>query len=389
MILYLSSATSYEIFNGFVEEKKIINGNQAQKFNSLLICGLCDHDSITCISNLPFEKSVKYNELSPHITGNIRYYILPNRRSKLLRKLSNYLYFKKLIKKAVKENKVDIVVCDAINVGASQAATWCSKKFNIPKVAIVTDVPEIMAKGRMSIWGKHCAKLMKNYDGYILLTKAMNNIVNPKEKPFIIMEGLCDPTISSDEILNTEKKSKVILYSGSLSKDVGIENLLEAFSKLNLSGWELHIYGNGSLVSLVEEKQQSYSSIKYKGIVPNHKVVQRQRDADVLINPRPEGIKYGNFSFPSKVMEYMVSATPVMSTRLPGIPDEYFNFVYAIEDSSVQGLEKAIKRVVSLSEIERIELGESARKFVVDHKSYKAQGARVAELLEQIKGKQR
>jgi len=52
------------------------------------------------------------------------------------------------------------------------------------------------------------------------------------------------------------------------------------------------------------------------------------------------------YSFPSKLIEYMASATPVLTTRLPGIPPEYEPYVYWIEDDSVEGIEHSLRAVM-------------------------------------------
>lgn len=36
-------------------------------------------------------------------------------------------------------------------------------------------------------------KLQQSYDLYVLFSKPMNNIVNPKNKPYVVMEGIYNP----------------------------------------------------------------------------------------------------------------------------------------------------------------------------------------------------
>ena len=60
-------------------------------------------------------------------------------------------------------------------------------------------------------------KLQKSYDLYILFSKQMNNIVNPNNKPFLVMEGIYNP-----EGLNLKKveKKHAITYAGKLNKEM-------------------------------------------------------------------------------------------------------------------------------------------------------------------------
>ena len=50
------------------------------------------------------------------------------------------------------------------------------------------------------------------------------------------------------------------------------------------------------------------------------------------MNPRFTGAEYTLYSFPSKNIEYMVSGTPVITTRLAGIPDDYYPYVFVFEE---------------------------------------------------------
>ena len=46
--------------------------------------------------------------------------------------------------------------------------------------------------------------------------------------------------------------------------------------------------------------------------------------------------------FPSKNHEYMVTGTPVLTTKLPCFPEEYDPYLYYMEDVSVDGFYKSM-----------------------------------------------
>ena len=62
-----------------------------------------------------------------------------------------------------------------------------------------------------------------------------------------------------------------------------------------------------------------------------------------IITDLPE---YTKNSFPSKNMEYMVSRTPIMTTKLPGMPEKYDPYVYFIEDESPDGIANVLRKVI-------------------------------------------
>ena len=101
-----------------------------------------------------------------------------------------------------------------------------------------------------------------------------------------------------------------------------------------------------------------------------------------MVNPRPTDEEYTKYSFPSKNMEYMVSGTAVLTTNLPGMPEEYKQYVYLIEDESVDGVCKALKKISELSEEEVMNKSRLAREFVLSEKNNKIQTKKIIELID-------
>ena len=117
--------------------------------------------------------------------------------------------------------------------------------------------------------------------------------------------------------------------------------------------------------------------IVYKGIVLNNEIVQIQEEATLLINPRPTTEEFTKFSFPSKNMEYMVSGTPMVTTKLPGMPPEYYEYVFLFEDETVEGMADTLKNILLRSDAELSCLGSKAQQFVLNSKSNYIQAERI------------
>ena len=211
-------------------------------------------------------------------------------------------------------------------------------------------------------------KLDNSFDGYIVLTKYMNEIVNIRNKPYMVMEGIAD--ISADE------------YNG-------IEILLQAFVELKNTEWELWICGEGELREWVKQVSMANSNIKYYGIIPNEKVLELEKRATLLINPRLTTNTFTRYSFPSKTMEYMASGSATIITRLEGIPEEYFEFVYVWEDETVLGMYNFLKKMFKEDTSCLCQKGKKAQQFVLRNKNVSHQGRRVLEFLSYISKKGR
>src|SRR5690606_24382556 len=133
------------------------------------------------------------------------------------------------------------------------------------------------------------------------------------------------------------------------SKKYGIETLLKAFSFTSNPKYKLMICGDGDAKDLVYDYLHKDDRIKYLGKLPHDKTLLLQKNADLLVNPRTPKGEFTKFSFPSKTMEYLALGTPVLMYKLPGIPNEYFNYCYTIDDYSHEALANKINEILSLS----------------------------------------
>lgn len=370
MILYISYATDNDVFNKLLNEGKINSGNAVQKFNDSIMRGLGKQEKLISLAvvgygNCNAEKiEVKKN--------GIEYIVVKNRLGKL-HKVWNVLYLWQEGKRIIKTERPRVILCDAIANSPNHISKLLARLFHIPVIGIVTDLPGTMGGGTNAL--KKCGR-MRGFDAYILLTEDMNIVVNPRNKPYIVVEGLCSPDIPAARQLSRYKK--IIMYTGGIRKGVnGIEYFIEGFLKANIPGCELHFYGTGNLVTWIKKMSQSHPQIKYMGNVSTVEIVKRQRTADLLINPRPSNQEFCKYSFPSKTIEYMVSGVPVLMTRLPGVPKEYFDYVYVIEDESSDGVYKMLKKIYSMNEEKRYEFGMTAREFVLEKKSCFVQAKRI------------
>ena len=78
----------------------------------------------------------------------------------------------------------------------------------------------------------------------------------------------------------------------------------------------------------------------------------------------------------------MASGTPLLTTKLPGMPVEYHQYVYLFEEESIQGYADALKKVLSEPNDNLHAKGVQAKNFVLQNKNYIVQAQRVLGLLE-------
>lgn len=224
--------------------------------------------------------------------------------------------------------------------------------------------------------------LLPKIDSYVLLSKAMTQKLPVKNNNWTIIEGIFyNQTYEFTK--NTNLNVKKILYSGSLNRKYGILNLLEAFSSIKEANLELIICGDGDVKNEIIQASKKDSRIIYLGVIPRGNVLQLQSESTLLVNPRtPEG-EYTKYSFPSKIMEYLASGTATLIYKLPGIPEEYYDYCYTIEnDFSIDRLANEIKTICSSDPIDLKTIGVNAKEFILKEKNPISQCTKIKDLIE-------
>lgn len=227
-------------------------------------------------------------------------------------------------------------------------------------------------------------KALRHFDALIPLARTLVDDFAP-EVPSILLEGAIDPDLLPTYPQGApEAKPAVVLYSGAIDSINGIPFLLDAFDLVDNPDIDLHIYGRGPLENLVKDAAQRNPRIRFGGRVPNLEVLSRQAEATVLVLPRPTAQKTTNYSFPSKLMEYMASGRPTIVTLLPSMPRDYHNFLYILADETPLGLATLIKTVCNTDPAKLREHGKRAQDFVLTYKNWSSQARRVYEFVSEL-----
>ena len=281
--------------------------------------------------------------------------------------------------KTLFSSRKTVIIYDALVASLSMGAVLGARLSRKKRYAIVTDFPEYLEENARFNNAFH--KLLSKATGYIFLTEQMNEVVNPKNKPYAIVEGLVDSDMSCVEHKPFNEENKQVLYAGTLLKMYGIKNLCESFVEVCKPNEELHIYGDGDYVSELKELLTKNSNIVYYGNRPNNEVVLKQLECTLLVNPRPNVGEYTKYSFPSKPLEYMVSRTPVLTAKLDGIPNEYDDYLYYFDSLSKDGLKKSLREILDKSFDELEKFGNASKLFALEFKNNVFQAKRVIDFI--------
>lgn len=386
-ILYLSNACPEEDFNRIFTGKRKPS-QAAQKYHTLQIQGLRETGQELTALCIPAISRGTYGKLLfRHKGSEDGYLFAPMINIPVIRNLWMFLFVFFFTFFRTLGRRGDAVICDVLNTTVSVAALLAGALTGTQVVGIVTDVPTKRAfKVRNPIKklaGRLCSFALRHFDKYIFLTEAMNELINGKHRPYLVSEGHVDSRAAAVEDCPEQKHhKKVCLYAGSLRKIYGIPYLVEGFLRAEADNAELHIYGAGEYETELHALAEKHPSLRFFGIKPNSQIVEEERKATLLINPRPTGEEYTKYSFPSKNMEYMVSGTPVLTTKLPGMPPEYEEYVYLLEEETTQAMAQTLRQLLEKPAEELFSFGQRAKTFVLEQKSNVKQAQRICRLLE-------
>lgn len=371
----------------------------ADALQKSFIAGLTEHYNNVNIVNLPFISSYPryYKEMKAPkgfidkvkdgVEGKSYSYInmpfvkFPSKRLSALRGLKEW---------GNKVNGQKVIIIYSAHSPLIKAAVKYKEQFDrgTKIILIVPDLPEFMAQKRSgyieflkkidehSLW-----KLYRKIDGFILLTEFMRERLPISDKPYRVIEGIFNPNDQHEAEYQTKR---TIFYGGTLARRYGVMNLVNAFIKVDKHDYILEICGMGDTKEDICKIASEYPNIHYLGRLTREEVLIKQREASLLVNPRtPEG-EFTRYSFPSKTMEYLASGVPTLLYKLPGIPDEYYNYCYSITDLGEDALASKIKEILDKPDNEIKELGNNAKDFILNKKNPIEQCIKLRDLISEI-----
>lgn len=397
-LLYASRLCSESRLAVLLREQPVKPALQEQKFHGLLARGLAATTGpVTCLSLLPHRPGTRgLPMVERESEGGLDHRYLSLR---MIPGLSHALVFLWSLAATLRwrlSRKAGpcVVLCDVLDLSISAGARVAAALTRTPALAIVTDVPDILheyiggggsAPGRLIIraYRALATGLMERYDAFLVLTEAMNPVVNPRGRPHVVIEGMVDPAMAAvDNALPGKHPEGVVLYAGALYAKYGVRTLVEAFGRIPDPGARLWLFGSGELEGEIREAQARDARIAFWGVRPNAEVVAAEVRATLLVNPRPSTEAFTRFSFPSKNMEYMASGTPLLTTRLPGMPPEYLEHVFTFEEESAEGMARAMASLLARPREELHARGHGAKAFVLSAKTGPHQAERLRLLLQ-------
>ena len=372
---YFPEATYPGIVSGSAFQQAIIEGLESQSYNVRILSD-CDMSSGT---RLTWSHNGVSEDVRVAGNGN-RFLRIPKKIIELSREIKNgnvlddidyvcayemhlpYLLCLKKVKK-IKPHIKTVLICPDLSIHMDLSA---KKK---PFKTFLKKIENILVK-----------RMLKSVDGTVLFTEQMREYFAKYNKPYTVIEGVYRDKYP----LTPSPKGHFIMHAGSLHYNIGIEELIAAYEQLPNPKDELWFFGSGAMDGYIKQKAMSNSKIKHMGFVDPETLFEYEKQATLLVNVRNPKAEYTKYSFPSKTFEYMASGTPFLTTDLPGIPPEYKEHLFIIENNDVEEIKQGLQHALEVTDQERNAFGEAAKSFVLSQKNKTIQSRKFADLLNKI-----
>lgn len=401
-ILYLGKLYSPKLLKTIITDSKGKVSMSNHNFEMSLLNGLCQQNNINLkcviipgVYSFPYNNKKFYTPSENYKYKDIDIYSIGFCNLPIIKEFWSTIFCAWQIFKCIKYfdgNRIDVIMNTPTNsfFNALKFACWFMKK-QITTTVIIPDIPSMVYSmsnhnffKKMILKRKNMVVMEKtsNVNGLVLLTEEMMDFVSKPVK-HIVMEGIidvCTMDISSENKANTDKQ--IILYTGTLRRIFGVMNLVHAFEKISNNNIELWICGSGDSKEDIEEAANKDKRIKFFGLVDSRTALEMQHHATILVNPRTSEGEYTKYSFPSKTMEYLLAGKSVIINKLPGIPVEYYDYVYCPKDESVSALTECISNVLNIDTEIRETKAIAGRKFIIEQKNSAIQISRIIKMID-------
>ncbi len=319
--IYLGNIYEPEGYEVLSLQKKAFTNPSGQNYHALLAKVI---GSLLPTLVISFLKNPHIDYKKPVISVS---YLSENERNPLT-------LIQKAVSKALQfaENDKLLVFFDALNIKAAKAAKILRAKHLCKTVAVITDKASNIS-GTPLFYSHQIKSLLYYANGFITVTKGLNDFYNDKRKPSLIVPGILG---SARHKPNKFEEGSYIFYGGALNERFGALNLINAFKELS-SVYSLVLVGHHA-DKKIEEAINGNRKIHYLKQVSPLEYHTLASQSALNVNPRPYDRKLDPYCVPSKLVQFLSLEPPILSSQCSPLREKFEDDVNWIGDVSEEGI---------------------------------------------------
>ena len=244
--------------------------------------------------------------------------------------------------------------------------------------------PEYRIKNKIN------TKILDKSFSIVAISRYLEDYFSKKGIRTLRVPILCDSTLRTNPKANKDKV--VLFYAGAPLKKDMVGNVLEA--ALMLSAEEqakLRIVFVGVTKKSLMEKSGIAEHIidgcseflELCGRVPHDEVLRKMEEADFTVLPRDASLRYAKAGFPSKVVESLANATPILCNYSSDLELYLTDGEDALiaRDHTPEALAETIRRAIALTAEDKQRMSAAALECAKKHFDYRQYVSPLKELL--------
>jgi glycosyltransferase involved in cell wall biosynthesis len=191
----------------------------------------------------------------------------------------------------------------------------------------------------------------------------------PKKAQSIVIEGSVKVYDTLSYI--NPNFEKYILCIGNLDNFHGLDVFLNAIQLTKGYIFTKFIFcGFGVDINSIIELSKFDNRVEYHGFLTEKDLTIMKNNAFIHLNLRNPNFEMSRFSFPSKILELMLTGKPVITPKLKGIPLEYHKYLYTIEEFNPSEI---ASKIIKLSKLDKFEKALKGKNFIIKLKNHVTQ----------------
>lgn len=202
--------------------------------------------------------------------------------------------------------------------------------------------------------------------------------------PSLLLEGGVPPAMQ-ERIPPAQSPSAdqefVAVMAGSLEEFNGPRVAVDALRLAPDLKIRLVIAGDGPLREFIRTASAADGRIQYVGMLNYQEVLELYQKASLLLNIRLTRSVRTPYFFPGKLLEYLASGVPVLSTPCSHVQRKFSGMLYLASGEDAAAIADDLRRIAGLSRDERLGMGRKAQEWMLAEMTWNRQGQRMAEFL--------
>lgn len=281
-------------------------------------------------------------------------------------------------------NRSDVILVYSLHTPLLLAASVAARMKRVRLGIVIPDLPLFMDSeysGVLRGWLKALDnRLLKWLAGkadvsFPITSRIANDWLN-RSSGYVVVEGISPSTMQPFNN-SARPRRPLLLYTGNFSH---ILKCVEMFRRSAIDA-ELVLIGAGPERPALESLAGQDPRIRVKGFMEPDALQSEVEKSSFLINLRDTAWPGGRYSFPSKLVEYIRQGRPVISTRLDGIPVEYFDYFFPLDDRNDAAFAQSLATAIAADRSYLEAAVSGAQAMLRERKSSLVVGRRIIEAL--------